>query len=198
MSGNPIAAQRRRTAGPRPVALIAVALWIVWGFGYETVWQRLALERDGTVIARREIPRSWASHGTATAYVVRGADGRDQVYVRGATDASLPGNIPVGGDIEKRKWERSYSLNGGRIDDFPTCFCSAWCGVALTCALWAVLQRVRRQDCRTRAIPVPNPRPAPVAASGRSCRPPLPPDPDLPRRGDPGADALTVAGRAAG
>ena len=103
MSGNPIAAQRHRTAGPRPVALIAVALSIVWGFGHETVWQRLALERDGTVIARREIPRGWASHGTGTAYVVRGADDRDQVYVSGGTDASLAGNIPVGAEIEKHR-----------------------------------------------------------------------------------------------
>ena len=146
MSDSPIAAQRRRTAGPRPVALIAMALWIVWGFGYETVWRRLALELDGTVIARRDIPQTWASHGPATAYVVRGADGRDQVYVRGATDASLPGNIPVGADIEKRTLERSYSLNGVRIKDFPTDFYSAWCGVALACVLWAVLQVVRRHD----------------------------------------------------
>ena len=146
MSDSPIAAQRRRTAGPRPVALIAMALWIVWGFGYETVWQRLALELDGTVIARREIPQTWASHGPATAYVVRGADGRDHDYVSGGNDASPPGNIPVGTDIEKHKWELSYSLNGVRIEDFPTDFYSAWCGVALACVLWAVLQVVRRHD----------------------------------------------------
>ena len=146
MSDSPIAAQRRRTAGPRPVALIAMALWIVWGFGYETVWRRLALELDGTVIARRDIPQTWASHGPATAYVVRGADGRDHDYVSGATDASLPGNIPVGTDIEKHKWELSYSLNGVRIKDFPTDFYSAWCGVALACVLWAALQVVRRHD----------------------------------------------------
>ena len=146
MSGNPIVTQRRRTAGPRPGVLIGVALWIVWGFGYETVWQRLALELDGTVIARREIPPSWATHGTATAYVVRGADGRDHDYVSGATDASLPGNIPVGTTIEKHRWALSYSLNGVRIEDFPTDFYSAWCGVALACVLWAVLQVARRHD----------------------------------------------------
>ena len=146
MSGNPIATHRRRTAGPPPVVLIAVAIWIVWGFGYETVWQRLALELDGTVIVRREIPQTWASHGPATAYVVRGADGVDQVYVSGATDASLPGNIPIGTEIEKHKWALSYSLNGVRIDSFPTYFYSAWCGVALACVLWAVLQVARGHD----------------------------------------------------
>ena len=146
MSGNPIATHRRRTAGPPPVVLIAVAIWIVCGFGYETVWQRLALELDGTVIVRREIPPSWASHGTGTAYVVRGADGGNHDYVTGATDASLPGNIPIGTGIEKHKWALSYSLNGVRIDDFPTYFYSAWCGVALACVLWAVLQVVRRHD----------------------------------------------------
>ena len=146
MSGNPIATHRRRTAGPRPAVLIAVALWIVWGFGYETVWQRLALELDGTVIARREIPQTWASHGPATAYVVRGADGRGHDYVSGGNDASLPGNIPIGTGIEKHKWALSYSLNGVRIDDFPIYFYSAWYGVALACVLWAVLQVARRHD----------------------------------------------------
>jgi len=136
----------RPVSGPQPVMLIAVAIWILWGFGYETIGQRLLLELDGVVISRQEIPRSWATHGTGTAYVVRGADGTDHRYVSGATDASLPDDIPIGADLEKHGWQLSYSLNGVRVDDFPRYFYSAMCGIALACLLWAALQWVRRHD----------------------------------------------------
>ena len=130
----------RGAAGPRPAVLIFVAIFIFWGFGYETVGQRLALELDGTVIARQEIPQTWYSHGTGMTYVVRSVDGVDHRYVAGATDASLPRDIPVGTRLIKHKWELSYYRNGAHVDDFPRIFYGATLGIACGCLLWAGLQ----------------------------------------------------------
>ena len=91
--------RRAKSEQPLPVMLICLALFIFWGFGYETVGLRLGIALDGVVIARQEIPRNWYTHGTGTIYVVRGSNGTDQKYIAGATDGSLPRNIPLGAQI---------------------------------------------------------------------------------------------------
>jgi hypothetical protein len=122
------------------VILIIAAIWIYWGFGYETVWQRLTVQLDGVVVARQEVS---TSSRRGTIYVLRGPDGSDQEYVAGATDASLSRDMPIGTIIKKRKWELSYEKNGVLVD-FPTYAYSAIFGIAFACLFWAGLQLLRR------------------------------------------------------
>lgn len=136
----------RRPSAPAPAALILMALFILWGFGIDTVGRRLVTHVEGVVISRQIIPRQWYSHGTSTIYVVRGPDGIDHQYVAGATDASLPRNIPVGAYLTKHQWELSYLLNGKRIDDFPRVFYSVTSGIALACLLWGGLLWMRGRE----------------------------------------------------
>jgi hypothetical protein len=58
------------------------AFWILWGFGFETVWQRLTLVVEGTIISSRDIP-SKSSGRYVTEYVIRGPHGQDHRYVAG-------------------------------------------------------------------------------------------------------------------
>jgi|SRR5271155_3095329 hypothetical protein len=132
------------TASRAPVVLICFALFILWGFGYETVGLRLGIALDGVVISRQELPRNWYTHGTGTAYVVRADDGTDQSYVAGATDGSLPRSLPLGAHVTKRKWELSYLLNGKRVEDFPVMFYAVVLAGALVCLVWSALQVARR------------------------------------------------------
>jgi len=83
----------------RPLIPILVAIYIAWGFGYETVVARLRIEADGVVVSSRDSPSVGAPR-YATYYVLRGPDGQDHSYVAGATDADLPRNMPVGTKIK--------------------------------------------------------------------------------------------------
>jgi len=85
------------------------------------------------------LPKNYFSHGTSTRYVLRSPDGTVQEYVTGATDASLPNNLPVGTRLEKRKWELSYLENGNRTSDFPLYAYSAMFGIAGGLLLWSGL-----------------------------------------------------------
>jgi hypothetical protein len=106
----------------RSVILICIGLWVLWGFGYETVGLRLSIDLNGLIVDRQTIPRNWSTHGTGTVYTVRADNGTMQRYVAGATDGSLPRDIPLGARIAKRKWELSYTLNGTRVLNFPIVF----------------------------------------------------------------------------
>jgi hypothetical protein len=127
-----------RPAAPLPIILIVTALWIFWGFGYQTVWQRFTTQLDGVVVSSRDIPSKGAPR-YATEYVVRGEDGRDQAYVAGATDGSLERSLPVGTSIQKKWGELGYEVDGRRVS-FPVIFYSAIFGVAFGCLFWAWLQ----------------------------------------------------------
>lgn len=140
------AARRSMSEQPLPVMLICGALFVFWGFGYETVGLRLGIAVDGVVIKREVIPRTWASHGTGMVYVVRRSDGGEQTYIAGATDGSLPQNIPLGAHIVKRKWELSYLLNGQRIHDFPIVFYTIILGGAVIALIWGIFQLMRYDD----------------------------------------------------
>lgn len=136
----------RRKSALGFVGLIAWAVFMLWGFGLETVGGRLMLELDGVVISRQEIPRTAGVHGTGTIYVVREADGTDHKYIAGATDASLSRDIPKGTYLKKQKWDLSYTENGVRVDDFSRVFYGITCGIALACLLWGVFQLARQHE----------------------------------------------------
>lgn len=145
---------QRRLAERRGAAMaLLMSLFVLWGFGYETVGLRLGIALHGVVVKRQVIPRTWASHGTGMVYVVRGSNSVEQTYIAGATDGSLPQNIPLGAHIVKHKWELSYLLNGRRVHDFPIIFYTIILGGAMIAMIWGIFQLLRRD--------VPN-----VAASG--------------------------------
>src|SRR5258708_37534819 len=136
-----------RRSSPHPGLLFFVGLFILWGFGYETVWDRLTTQLNGVVVSRDDIPKSYFSHGTSTRYVLRSSDGRVHEYITGATDASLPNDLPVGTRLEKRKWELSFLENGNRTSDFPLYFYSAMFAIAGGLLFWSglLLYREHRQ-----------------------------------------------------
>jgi hypothetical protein len=124
-------------AGPQPVILIMAALWILWGFGYQTVWERFTTQVDGVVISSRDVPSKGAPR-YGTEYVIRGSNGQEQRYDAGATDGSLERSMPVGTRIRKEWGDVGYEANGQWIS-FPIAFYAAIFGVASGCLLWATL-----------------------------------------------------------
>lgn len=120
---------------PRPtIVLFISAVWILWGFGYETVWNRLTMRVDGVIVASLDFPSKGAPRYT-TEYVIRDAGGHDHRYIAGYTDASLERSLPVGTEIRKEWGELGYDVNGRKIA-FPTYFYSTMFGAALFCLLW--------------------------------------------------------------
>jgi hypothetical protein len=129
--------------GPSPWFLVCVALFILWGFGYETVWDRLTADIDGVIVSSRDVPSKGAPR-YATEYVIRGPDGQAHTYVAGPTDSSLERSMPIGTRVHKERWKLGYERDGHQVS-FPIEFYSAILGIALACLLWAVLQwRLRR------------------------------------------------------
>jgi hypothetical protein len=115
------------------IVLFIAAIWILWAFGYKTVWQRFTISVDGVIVSSRDFPEKGAPR-YRTEYVIRDAGGRDLRYIAGATDGSLERSLPVGTRIRKEWGELDYEVNGRRIG-FPTYFYSAIFGVALFCLL---------------------------------------------------------------
>jgi hypothetical protein len=122
---------------PAPIVLVVTAIWILWAFEYETVIKRLTTDVDGVVIASTDFPSRNAPR-YATQYLIRGPDGKDQIYIAGATDASLERSMPVGTRISKRRGQLGYVRNGSWVN-FPTGFYGGMLGVAVGCLAWAVL-----------------------------------------------------------
>lgn len=90
----------------KATVFIVFGLFILWGFGWNTVGRRLLMNIDRVIVASRAVP-------SATEYTVRGEDGREQVFWAGATDSSLPTSMPVGTRIRKEPWHLDYSETGG-------------------------------------------------------------------------------------
>jgi hypothetical protein len=120
-----------------PVALILWSLWILWGFGYHTLWLRLTTECEGVVTASRDIPPTRGLR-YATQYTLVGPDGQGRTYVAGPTDASLPRSMPVGTRIKKERWRLSFERNGQRVDDFSIIFYCIILAVATASLLWGI------------------------------------------------------------
>lgn len=121
---------------PNPVVPLVFALWILWGFGLETVGRRLEIQLDGVVISSQDVPSKGAPR-YVTEYTLRGNDGQDHSYIAGPTDASLPRSLPVGTHLTKRPWRLDYEKDGQTMKDFPVSFYSLTLGVALACLLWS-------------------------------------------------------------
>jgi hypothetical protein len=130
-----------KTPNPQSVIPALFALWILWGFGFQTLWARYTTELEGVVVSSRDTPSKGAPR-YATEYVVRDANGHETHYVAGATDASLDRSVPVGSRIEKRWGQLGYELNG-QWRSFPIAFYSAIMGVAFFAFFWAALVQLR-------------------------------------------------------
>jgi hypothetical protein len=133
-----------KSLNPQSVVLSIGALWILWGFGFQTLWARYTTAVEGTVISSQDVPSKGAPRYT-TEYVVRGADGHDYQYVAGATDASLERSIPVGSHVQKKWGQLGYELNG-RWESFPVYAYSATFGAAFFAIFWAALLQWRSNE----------------------------------------------------
>jgi hypothetical protein len=120
-----------------PAIPLIFGLFILWGFGYETVGTRLKTQLEGVVVSSRDIPSTGAPR-YATEYTLCGPDGRESVYVAGATDASLPRSMPVGTSLKKQRWHLNYEKNGQRVDDFGVSFYGMMLGIAVACLAWSI------------------------------------------------------------
>jgi hypothetical protein len=89
---------------PNPIMLVLIALWILWGFGYQTLFTRLMTDVEGTVISTQDIPYPLAPARHGTEYVFKNPEGRTLNYIAGPTDASLPRSMPVGHLHQKTAW----------------------------------------------------------------------------------------------
>jgi hypothetical protein len=127
-----------RSPPARVVPVLLFGIWILWGFGYETVWQRYATAVDGVIVSCHDDPSTGAPR-YASEYVVRDDLGHDQTYVAGPTDASLERSLSVGTRIEKRWGQLGYRVNGEWIA-FPAFFYSGMLAIALFCVAWALWQ----------------------------------------------------------
>ena len=119
----------------RPWVLLGFGAWILYAFGFDTLGGRLMLELDGVVVSR--VPKTPSPVINAD-YLIRGADGRDEHYLAGPTDASLPRDLIVGTQIRKQRWQLAYELNGRHVDDFPTPFYGAVSAVGVGC-IWGAI-----------------------------------------------------------
>lgn len=122
---------------PNSIILVLFATWIVWGFGYQTLFTRLLTDVEGTVISTRDIPYPLAPARYGTEYVFKSPEGRTVSYIAGPTDASLPRSMPVGTYIKKRRWHFSYERNGQPVDQFGIILYLAFLAVAVGCLVWA-------------------------------------------------------------
>jgi len=121
---------------PNPTILIVFGLWILWGFGYETLYPRLVTDIEGTVVSVKDIPYAPAPARYGTEYIFRNSGGRTSQYTAGPTDASLSRSMPVGTYIRKQRWHFSYERNGQQVDDFGLYFYVALLAIAVGSLVW--------------------------------------------------------------
>ena len=83
-----------------------------------SVGGRLLLDVNGTITAREVT----TGYRPAAVYTVSTPNGGNSTFISGPTDASLPRDLKIGSNLEKRKWELGYSINGNYVLDFPIGF----------------------------------------------------------------------------
>jgi len=130
-----------KSVNRQSVVVALFALWIMWGFGFQTLWARYNTELEGVVVSSRDMPPNGGPR-YATEYVVRDDRGHETHYVAGATDGSLERSIPAGSRIEKKWGQLGYRLNG-QWRSFPIAFYSAIMGAAFFGLFWAALLQWR-------------------------------------------------------
>jgi hypothetical protein len=127
------------TYGP---VLFAVVAWL---FAGSEIYERAAIELNGTVVSSETSCMQPANNRCATQYIVEAPGQLRQTYIAGPTDKALPRRLPVGTVINKDKWQLSYSINGREVNDFPVVFYSTILMLGLMCAVWGytILRRNR-------------------------------------------------------
>ena len=133
-------------ARSRWVITAIAAAWIFWGFGYQTVWQRLSTQIDGTVVSSQDVPQKGVPR-YATNYVFWRADGEEQSYTAGATDASIERSIPVGAHVRKLWGRLDYEIDGRPVA-FPIAFYVIVLAVGTMCVMISInylLSDIRRR-----------------------------------------------------
>ncbi len=121
---------------------LAAGIWILYGFGYETVWKYLNTEIDGTIIFSEDVPEKGAAR-YITNYVFRTPSGEDQKYTSGSTDGYLPRSMTNGTKIHKYRWHIGYEQNGQAIITFPWVFYSITIGIAFILIGWSSIQLLK-------------------------------------------------------
>ena len=100
---------------PRLFLLVSI-LWFC--LASQSLWQFLLIEVNGTIANVQYIPGKDTPRYSAE-YTIRAPDGRNQIYIAGCTDGSLPRDFPVGTSLKKLKWHLSYEKNGALISTYP-------------------------------------------------------------------------------
>jgi hypothetical protein len=119
-----------------PVAFFVLGIWLLWGFGIQTLGLRLTTEVDG-VISSIDRPATGAPR-YSTEYILRGPDGQSRHYIAGPTYGFLPRSMPVGTRIKKQRWRLDYERNGRVVNDFAVGFTALILGIALALIYWSI------------------------------------------------------------
>ncbi len=121
-----------------PVVLILWGVWMLWGFGWQTVVERLLIQVDGTVVTSRHEPSKGAPR-YASHYQIKSPDGHLETYIAGATDASLERGLPEGTRIHKDRWSLGYQINEQWVA-FPVLFYATVLAIGMLCIGTGVLR----------------------------------------------------------
>jgi len=135
--------QMKPKAAMKPLVLAAWSIWMIGGFGFYTLGNRLWAHLDGIVVTSRDIP-STRGPRYITEYILRGPDGRESLYTAGSTDSTLPRSMPVGTVLKKKRWHLDYERDGQRTSDFSLPFYLGILAIGFGCLGWSVLL-ARRQ-----------------------------------------------------
>lgn len=129
-------------------AFVFGGLVAIFMAGY-TTFGRLDTEVDGVIMARHLT----IGNRPAAIYTVKNSGGGTLTYIAGATDSSLPRNLPIGAHVTKRRWDLGYTVDGQRRDDFSTTFYSIIFAIG-ACTLWFAafdFFQKRQSDAATRS-----------------------------------------------
>jgi curved DNA-binding protein CbpA len=143
---------------PRPLGVVAIALWIMLSFGYG-IFRGFSTDLDGVVVSRARIAAPldqflmlwhWRS---VNQYVIRDTGGREQTFVQGPVCSLFSGTLPrPGAHIHKEAWRGDYELDGRRVSEM-TPLCALYFPLRLIFALglltigimdWAMARDARR------------------------------------------------------
>lgn len=129
----------------RPWVLILFGAFILWGFGWETIGLRLEMQANGVIVAEKDVPPSRSSR-YATEYTLRAQGGTESILWAGATDASLPRDMPIGTRIDKRRWHLGYKRDGKFVSFDQKYFYALPLACGLGLIVWGglMLRSVRR------------------------------------------------------
>lgn len=135
-------------ARPMQIALLLTA--ISGYMGGSTIYERLSLEVDGTVVSKTTTCLPGGSR-CGSVYNLDALAGRQQVDASGAAGASLERNIAIGSQVVKFKSEWGYRVNGTKINDFPFVIYFSLIGISLIFVCVAV-STYRSQLARKQSV----------------------------------------------